>query len=73
MPSTPDLKATLTLPQTAFPMKANLPQFFDRASSRGDGHNLTARVAEAAVDFMQGGGLSGSRSPTQIDYEISGV
>ena len=26
MPSTPDLKATLTLPQTAFPMKANLPQ-----------------------------------------------
>ena len=26
MPSTPDLKATLTLPRTAFPMKANLPQ-----------------------------------------------
>ena len=26
MPSTPELKATLTLPQTAFPMKANLPQ-----------------------------------------------
>jgi len=26
MPSTPELKATLTLPQTAFSMKANLPQ-----------------------------------------------
>jgi len=26
MPSAPDLKATLNLPQTAFPMKANLPQ-----------------------------------------------
>jgi len=26
MSSTPELKATLTLPQTAFPMKANLPQ-----------------------------------------------
>ena len=26
MPATPELKATLTLPQTAFPMKANLPQ-----------------------------------------------
>jgi len=25
-PGTPELKATLTLPQTAFPMKANLPQ-----------------------------------------------
>jgi isoleucyl-tRNA synthetase len=24
--STPELKATLTLPQTTFPMKANLPQ-----------------------------------------------
>ena len=26
MPSAPELKATLSLPQTAFPMKANLPQ-----------------------------------------------
>ena len=26
MSSAPELKATLTLPQTAFPMKANLPQ-----------------------------------------------
>ncbi len=26
MPAAPELKATLTLPQTAFPMKANLPQ-----------------------------------------------
>ena len=26
MPPTPELKATLTLPQTSFPMKANLPQ-----------------------------------------------
>jgi isoleucyl-tRNA synthetase len=26
MPNPPELKATLTLPQTAFPMKANLPQ-----------------------------------------------
>ena len=26
MPSAPELKATLTLPQTTFPMKANLPQ-----------------------------------------------
>jgi isoleucyl-tRNA synthetase len=26
MPATPELKATLTLPQTGFPMKANLPQ-----------------------------------------------
>jgi isoleucyl-tRNA synthetase len=26
MPAVPELKATLTLPQTAFPMKANLPQ-----------------------------------------------
>ncbi|MGA9427324.1 MAG: isoleucine--tRNA ligase [Terracidiphilus sp.] len=26
MPAAPDLKATLNLPQTAFPMKANLPQ-----------------------------------------------
>jgi len=25
MPSPPELKATLTLPQTTFPMKANLP------------------------------------------------
>ncbi len=26
MSPAPELKATLTLPQTAFPMKANLPQ-----------------------------------------------
>ena len=26
MSAAPELKATLTLPQTAFPMKANLPQ-----------------------------------------------
>ena len=26
MPAAPELKATLNLPQTAFPMKANLPQ-----------------------------------------------
>jgi len=54
-------------------MKANLAQFLDRDSSWGDGHNLTARVAEAVVDFMQSGGLTGARSPAQIDYEISGV
>jgi hypothetical protein len=54
-------------------MKADLPQFFDRASSRSDSHNLTACIAQAAVDFMQSGGLAGSRGPAQIDCEISGV
>lgn len=54
-------------------MKADLPQLLDRASSRGDCHNLAACIAEAAVDFMQSGGFAGSRSPAQIDCEISGV
>jgi hypothetical protein len=54
-------------------MKTDLPQFFDRASSRSNSDNLTACIAEATVDFMQSGSLAGSRSPAQIDCEIFGV
>jgi hypothetical protein len=54
-------------------LKANLAQLLDRASSWSNGHNLTACVAEATVDFMQSRGFASSCSPAQIDCEISGI
>ena len=48
MSSLPELKATLTLPQTAFPMKANLPQNEPLRLKRWAEIGLYARLREAA-------------------------
>jgi isoleucyl-tRNA synthetase len=45
----PELKATLTLPQTAFPMKANLPQNEPLRLARWASINLYAELRKAGV------------------------
>ena len=47
MPPAPELKATLTLPQTAFPMKANLPQNEPLRLARWKSLNLFERLRKA--------------------------
>ncbi len=47
MSPAPELKATLTLPQTAFPMKANLPQNEPLRLKRWGAMDLYARLREA--------------------------
>ena len=46
MPAAPELKATLTLPQTAFPMKANLPQNEPLRLARWASMGLYRRAAQ---------------------------
>lgn len=48
MPSAPELKATLTLPQTAFPMKANLPQNEPHRLARWAGLRLYQEIRKAS-------------------------
>ncbi len=47
MPPAPELKATLTLPQTSFPMKANLPQNEPLRLERWAGLGLYAELRKA--------------------------
>ncbi len=47
MPKTADLKSTLNLPRTAFPMKANLPQSEPRQLAEWEEKRLYQRVLEA--------------------------
>ncbi len=47
MPKTLDLKSTLNLPRTAFPMKANLPQSEPRQLAEWEEKRLYQRVLEA--------------------------
>ena len=47
MPPAPELKATLTLPQTAFPMKANLPQNEPLRIARWASLDLYGKLREA--------------------------
>jgi len=49
MSSAPELKATLTLPQTAFPMKANLPQNEPLRMARWAALNLYDELRKAGV------------------------
>jgi isoleucyl-tRNA synthetase len=49
MSSAPELKATLTLPQTAFPMKANLPQNEPLRLARWAELGLYAELRKAGV------------------------
>lgn len=42
-----DLKKTVNLPQTAFPMKANLPQMEPRMLERWEQENIYAKIREA--------------------------
>jgi isoleucyl-tRNA synthetase len=48
MSSAPELKATLTLPQTAFPMKANLPQNEPRRLARWASMRLYQEIRKAS-------------------------
>jgi isoleucyl-tRNA synthetase len=48
MSSAPELKATLTLPQTAFPMKANLPQNEPQRLARWAGLGLYREIRKAS-------------------------
>jgi isoleucyl-tRNA synthetase len=48
MSSAPELKATLTLPQTAFPMKANLPQNEPHRLARWAGLRLYQEIRKAS-------------------------
>jgi len=54
MSSAPELKATLTLPQTAFPMKANLPQNEPLRLARWNALGLYERLREAAPNKEKG-------------------
>jgi isoleucyl-tRNA synthetase len=47
MSSVQDLKSTLNLPQTGFPMKANLPQAEPRRIEKWNAENLYARIRAA--------------------------
>src|ERR1700677_1595459 len=47
MPAVPELKATLTLPKTDFPMKANLPQNEPEGLRKGAELDMYARLREA--------------------------
>src|ERR1700735_609195 len=49
MSQAPELKATLTLPQTAFPMKANLPQNEPLRMARWASLNLYDELRKAGV------------------------
>src|ERR1017187_5230942 len=49
MPAAPELKATLTLPQTAFPMKANLPQNEPLRLARWASLRLYDKLRQAGV------------------------
>src|ERR1700677_3116397 len=46
MPAVPELKATLTLPKTDFPMKANLPQNEPEGLRKGAELDIYARLRE---------------------------
>ena len=60
MPPAPELKATLTLPQTAFPMKANLPQNEPLRLARWASLGLYERLRKAGVVMEESGGESRS-------------
>src|SRR5574337_1271094 len=47
MTKPPDLKSTLNLPRTAFPMKANLPQSEPKQLAQWDENRLYQRIQEA--------------------------
>ena len=49
MPAVPELKATLTLPQTAFPMKANLPQNEPLRLARWTSLRLYDKLRQAGI------------------------
>ena len=46
-PNTPDLKQTVNLPRTDFPMKANLPQAEPKLLARWEAENLYAQIRHA--------------------------
>ncbi len=48
MPKTLDVKSTLNLPRTAFPMKANLPQSEPRQLAEWEEKRLYQRVLKSA-------------------------
>jgi len=56
MSSAPELKATLTLPQTAFPMKANLPQNEPLRLARWAALGLYEELRKAGEKRRQAGG-----------------
>ncbi|MGD0832497.1 MAG: class I tRNA ligase family protein, partial [Terracidiphilus sp.] len=58
MSSAPELKATLTLPQTAFPMKANLPQNEPLRLARWSGLDLYGELRKAGEARRKAGGSS---------------
>ena len=50
MPKLLDLKSTLNLPKTAFPMKANLPQNEPRILAEWEQTGLYQRIQQARAD-----------------------
>jgi len=56
MSSAPELKATLTLPQTAFPMKANLPQNEPLRLARWASMGLYEELRKAGEERRKAGG-----------------
>src|SRR5665213_2540607 len=56
MPAAPELKATLTLPQTGFPMKANLPQNEPLRLARWTSLHLYDELRKAGEERRKAGG-----------------
>ena len=56
MPAAPELKATLTLPQTGFPMKANLPQNEPLRLARWASLHLYDELRKAGEERRKAGG-----------------
>ena len=55
MSEVPPLKATLTLPETDFPMKANLPQNEPLRLARWANLDIYAQLRKAAADARKAG------------------
>ena len=53
-PSVPELKSTLTLPQTDFPMKANLPQREPQQLALWNEMDLYGQIRQAATEPVDG-------------------
>lgn len=74
MPATPELKATLNLPQTDFPMKANLPQSEPRrlASWEQDGlYQQIRSVRQDAPSYVLHDGPPYANGPLHLGHALN--
>jgi len=74
MPPAPELKATLTLPQTGFPMKANLPQNEPLRLARWAGIGLYEEIRKASAGrpaFLLHDGPPYANGPIHLGHALN--